>query len=180
MTTPAHEQTSSTSTQLDAAARRTGVADEVRVVVVGVDGSAASDQALLFAVREAQLRDATLQIVAAYDYGALTNSYAGSFDMGFALGPVQEGLHAAAQALAKASAATVADLAGPPVRTQAVVQAGRPSQVLIDAAKDAALLVVGARGAGAFTRLMLGSTSNEVVHHAHVPVMVVPDHQDHD
>jgi nucleotide-binding universal stress UspA family protein len=51
---------------------------------------------------------------------------------------------------------------------------GRPSHVLLDAAEGAALLVVGARGAGALTRLMMGSTSTEVVHEARLPVTVVP------
>ncbi len=51
--------------------------------------------------------------------------------------------------------------------------AGRPRRP-VEAAQGAALLVVGARGAGAFTRLMNGSTCTEVVHHAHVPVAVVP------
>lgn len=53
-------------------------------------------------------------------------------------------------------------------------EAGRPAQVLSDASKDASPLVVGTRGAGAWGRLTLGSTSTEVVHHAHLPVVVVP------
>ncbi|MFD5463804.1 universal stress protein [Kitasatospora sp. NPDC127059] len=53
-----------------------------------------------------------------------------------------------------------------------------PAQVLLDASGDAGLLVVGTRGAGAWGRLALGTTSTEVVHHAHVPVVVVPPEGD--
>ena len=52
------------------------------MVVVGVDGSAASDEALRFAVREAQLRNAILRIVTSHDLAAVTYGYAGMFDIG--------------------------------------------------------------------------------------------------
>jgi nucleotide-binding universal stress UspA family protein len=50
---------------------------------------------------------------------------------------------------------------------------GHPVKALVDAAADADILVVGSRGAGAFTRLLLGSTSSGVVHHASCTVVVV-------
>jgi nucleotide-binding universal stress UspA family protein len=141
-------------------------------VVVGVDGSAASRRALLFAAGEAKLRRAVLRIVAAYDLGAAAYGYDGSF----AYGPLGDGLREAAQQLVKASADTVAtELPGPPVHVQTLVAQGRPSRVLLEAGSEAALLVVGARGAGALSRLVMGSTSTEVVHHARLPVTVVPE-----
>jgi hypothetical protein len=45
---------------------------------------------------------------------------------------------------------------------------------LIEASEDADLLIVGSRGAGGFTRLMMGSVSSQVSHHAHCPVVIVP------
>jgi nucleotide-binding universal stress UspA family protein len=62
----------------------------------------------------------------------------------------------------------------PFVEVEVVCDRGRPAQVLLDESQDASLLVVGTRGTGAWGRLALGSTSTEVVHHAHLPVVVVP------
>ncbi|MGI8434268.1 MAG: universal stress protein [Nocardioidaceae bacterium] len=152
------------------------------VVVVGVDGSAASQQALLFAAREATLRKAVLRIVTSHDLRPVVYGYAGGFDMGFEIGPLENRLKQAAEALVKAAADTVAgstSAADTPITVETFAVQGRASEVLLHIAKGAALLVVGARGAGAFTRLMMGSTSTEVVHHAHLPVTVVPSDDRH-
>ncbi len=49
---------------------------------------------------------------------------------------------------------------------------------LIDAGKDADMIVLGSRGVGGFTRLMMGSVSSQVAQHAHCPVLIVPP-EDH-
>jgi nucleotide-binding universal stress UspA family protein len=51
---------------------------------------------------------------------------------------------------------------------------GSVAEELLDAAKDADLLVVGSRGAGGFARLMMGSVSSQVAHHSRCPVVVIP------
>jgi nucleotide-binding universal stress UspA family protein len=61
----------------------------------------------------------------------------------------------------------------PPSVTVRTVQ-GFPVQELIEASREADLVVLGSRGAGGFARLMLGSVSDQAVHHAHCPVVVVP------
>jgi nucleotide-binding universal stress UspA family protein len=58
------------------------------------------------------------------------------------------------------------------VTVQAV--SGIPAEELINAASDADMLVVGSRGAGGFARLLMGSVSSQVAHHAHCPVVVIP------
>ncbi|PSL57346.1 nucleotide-binding universal stress UspA family protein [Saccharothrix carnea] len=61
----------------------------------------------------------------------------------------------------------------PDVPLELVVARGNPARALIDRARDAALLVVGCRGRGALTGLLLGSTSHALLHHAPCPVLVV-------
>lgn len=143
-------------------------------VVVGVDGSAASERALLFAAREAQLRQAALHVVGAHDLGTTVYSSSGGFGGGWELGPVEDALRQATETLVAGAADTVRALPGPDVEVRTLVLQGRPSYVLLDAAEGAELLVVGARGAGLLTRMMMGSTSTEVVHGAGLPVVVVP------
>ena len=65
----------------------------------------------------------------------------------------------------------IATAPGVPVTTRAVQ--GRPARTLLDAAAGADLLVVGARGRGGFTGLRLGSVSQQCLHHAPCPVVVV-------
>ena len=46
--------------------------------------------------------------------------------------------------------------------------------MLVEAGKDADMIVLGSRGTGGFARLTLGSTASQVAHHAQCPVLIVP------
>ncbi|MDJ0324749.1 universal stress protein [Cryobacterium sp. PH31-AA6] len=132
------------------------------VIVVGVDGSAQSQAALKWAITEAQLRQAQIRLVTAWSYPPMASAVAdGVFD----------------DAFRKASARTLAEA------VDAVTDAGvdvtgnvvenTPAAALLDAANDADLLVVGSRGHGGFTGLLLGSVSTHLAHHAPCPVLIV-------
>jgi nucleotide-binding universal stress UspA family protein len=142
-----------------------GTAVETTTVVVGVDGSAASRQALAWAAEEARLRDVPLRAVQVRpgsdpDPGDLQASAV-----------ERERSERAGSALAR----IVEEELGTHHRavTQRVVS-GRPSRVLIDdAASPSSMLVVGSRGRGGFAGLLLGSVSQQCLTHAHGPVVVV-------
>jgi nucleotide-binding universal stress UspA family protein len=69
----------------------------------------------------------------------------------------------------------LAELAGPrPESVTVRAVHGFPAQELIDASKDADIVVLGSRGAGGFARLVMGSVASQVTQHAHGPVLIVP------
>jgi nucleotide-binding universal stress UspA family protein len=130
----------------------------VRPVVVGVDGSEVAGTALRVAVKQAAATGARLRIVSAW-----VPTTAGRWNRTAR----EEAEGVVADAVAK-----VAELA-PDLPVEARVRGGDPAAVVLDAACDAGLLVVGARGRGSLASLFLGSVSHGVVHGAHAPVMVV-------
>lgn len=141
-------------------------------VVVGVDGSEASEQALGWAAEEAALRSATLDVVCAYSVPA------GWLGMGDAMGTVLttpvavEDLEKYARHLVE-RAADVAQASHPGLDIEKRVELGHPATVLLDASKGASLLVVGTRGRGDIGSILLGSVGLHCVHHASCPVVVV-------
>lgn len=132
------------------------------IVVVGVDGSSGADRALLEAAADARRRDATLRIVHAWSY---LDQPGEAFDPKFG--------RAAAQALVEQAVAR-AGRALDGLRVEQVEVCELPARALLDASLDADVVVVGARGLGEIRGLVLGSVSQEVVHHAPCPVLVVP------
>ena len=126
-------------------------------IVVGVDGSPGSKKALDWALDEARLHDSTIEAVRAWTPGEF-----GTADdiASFSLKALQEDV-----------AEAVADKPGVDVAT--VVDQGSAGKVLIDHAKDADMLVVGTRGRGGFTGLLLGSVSQQVTTHSRAPVVAV-------
>lgn len=136
-------------------------------IIVGVDGSEHARRALEWAATEARLRGAKVVAVHAWHIPATAYS---TYTMPL-IEP--ESLRSAAEAtLAAAAAAVDADATGT-VLEQRVVE-GAAAQVLLREADHASLLVVGSRGHGGFAGLLLGSVSQQVVHHARCPVVIVP------
>ena len=134
------------------------------VVVVGVDGSEGSKDALRWALGYARLAGASVHALTAWQYPP---SYAWApaiFD--------QADLEGDARAALKQTLEDVVATEGP-VTVQTQVVQGPPALALLRAAADADLLVVGSRGHGAFAGMLLGSVSEHCVHHATCPVVVV-------
>ena len=144
------------------------------IVVVGVDGSEGADAALEWAVAEARLRGARLRVVFAW-----TLSYPRGEGYGYLIGPidvppygtVSDQRHAAERVLERATAHLWPTADGLEIDRE--VAEGPAAEVLVDAAADADLLVVGSRGHGGFVGLLLGSVSQQCAHRAACPVVIV-------
>jgi nucleotide-binding universal stress UspA family protein len=139
-------------------------------IIVGVDGSDHSRHALEWAIREAAIRHTPLtvltvqQAVAGYLGGPVL--YSGDQDL------AKQAREAAQKVTDSALEQADPESRPPSVTVQAVI--GLPAEALLQAAAGADMLVVGSRGAGGFKRLLLGSVSTQVTHHAHCPVVVIP------
>ncbi|MCO5967787.1 universal stress protein [Actinoallomurus soli] len=141
---------------------------ERREIVVGVEGPAVSEPAVGFAFEEAALREARLRAVHVWTYPASS----GPGDMR----PLVYDPRLVAEEelrLVEASLAAWRDKF-PEVEVVFDVEHGRPVRILGGASARADLLVVGTRGRGGFTGLLLGSVSHGLLHHAHCPLAVVP------
>ncbi|KUM37457.1 universal stress protein [Arthrobacter sp. EPSL27] len=137
--------------------------DGVFSIVAGVDGSAPSRLALEWAITEARLRNGQVRAVTAWEFPPVTVGMEG-------LVWDPDVFPQAARELQNEALKRV-DSEGVTV-TGDVVQ-GNAAAVLLRAAGSADLLVVGSRGLGGFTGLLLGSVSTQVLHHAPCPVLVV-------
>lgn len=136
-------------------------------IVVGHDGSKCAQEALLWAGRLAARADVDLHVVRAWSI--TTAPQPASWTAGY-VPPLPEW----EQAVLDELTAHVA-LAGLPPEVRVSTHAvHRPAeQALMQAAENASLVVMGARGRGGFTGLLLGSVSDKLVHHAPCPVTVV-------
>jgi nucleotide-binding universal stress UspA family protein len=132
-------------------------------IVVGIDGSPCSNEALRWAIAEAARRQQPLVAVAAWSWLDQT----GEFDPDYGADDVTATTEATvARARRDSGVNTDVDIEIRPVNDH-------PAPALIEASSEANLLVVGSRGLGGFRELMVGSVSNSCVHHAHCPVVVV-------
>jgi nucleotide-binding universal stress UspA family protein len=138
------------------------------LVVVGVDGSEESVAALRWAADYAKAAGATVQALIAWHYPDV----AGAAPVGHAPPPIRHESEDRIRAtLDQAVRQVYPDPAGAGVQTRLAY--GHPSQALVEASKEASLLVVGSRGQGAFTGMLLGSVSMHCVTSASCPVTVV-------
>src|SRR5215469_13810394 len=138
-------------------------------ILVGIDGSDHSRKALEWAVREAGLRGSSLTVLAVHQVAA--NHWTGDPEIYPSDAPETEIVRQAAEDAVQKTLSQ----AGGPAPTSVTVRAvsGVAAHELVGASADADLVVIGSHGGGGFLRKALGSTSNQVVHHAHSPVVVV-------
>ncbi len=132
-------------------------------VLVGMDGSQQSRQAMRWAAHLARTFGAPLTVVTGWEfptalgYGAPVTDWDPEDDM------------------RRVQAEAIVEVFGdePPGDLGRVLQPGGAARVLIEASEDALMLVVGSRGHGGFTGLLLGSVSAAVAEHASCPVLIV-------
>jgi nucleotide-binding universal stress UspA family protein len=135
-----------------------------RRIVVGVDGSQQSKLALRWAAYLAGTCGATIEAVMAWDY-PVTYGFASSNVVNWDMqADYDKGLNA-----------TIDDAFGAdrPFGLRMTVREGNAARVLLDAAEGATMLVVGSRGHGGFTGVLLGSVSSYCTDHATCPVVVI-------
>jgi nucleotide-binding universal stress UspA family protein len=138
-------------------------------ILVGVDGSGHSQRALEWAMHEAAVHHLPLTVLTVHE--AVRGYYSS-----MAVYPDDPARTEEARVAAQAETDKVlAGLDGPrPELVTVKAVHGFVVEELINAGKDADMLVVGSRGAGGFTRLMMGSVASQVAHHALCPVLIVP------
>lgn len=138
-------------------------------IVVGVDGSDSAKKALSWALEEAQLRGADVVAVHAWESAPmmLEPGPAPGFDLVGVMPQLQESAETLVQTV-------VDDVVGEnrDVTVERRAMEGPPVEVLVEASRDADLLVVGSRGLGGFKQLLLGSVSQQLAHHAPCPLVI--------
>lgn len=140
-------------------------------VLLAVDGSPAGERAVEFAFAEAALRGAPLVALHVWNTWS-EGAYEGSLDPLAAMVANADQLQEAEQRVLDRTVAPWQE-AYPQVTVERRLVRSRIRNALIDASKEAGLVVAGARGSGGFTGLLLGSVSQALLHHAHCPVTVV-------
>jgi nucleotide-binding universal stress UspA family protein len=133
------------------------------VIVVGVDGSEQSKETLRFALEEARRRRTALHVVHAFwEWEPIPGTKELELDRD------PEEREAWLAALVREVVGEVDDVE---IRQSTVDDDAAPA--LLDAARDADLLIVGSRGQGGFAGLLLGSVGQQCAHHAPCPVVIV-------
>jgi len=138
------------------------------VIVVGVDGSGHSRKALERAANEAAVHHVPLTVVTVHQ--AVRDVYGSASHY-----PEDAGLTAKAKEAAQAETDQVLSALGDqPTSVTVTAVHGLPAEELVKASEGADMLVLGRRGTGGFGRLLLGSVTSQVTHHAQCAVLIVP------
>ena len=134
------------------------------LIVVGVDGSESSIDALKWAANQARITDASLEVVTTWEYP-------NSFGWAPAWPPDWDPGGDATKALAK----VLEEVLGtkPDIEVRQVVLEGHAAPALVQRAESADLLVVGSRGHGEFAGMLLGSVSEHCATHSPCPVVII-------
>lgn len=141
-----------------------GIGTGTRKIVVGVDGSESSLDALKWAAQQARMTGSSLEVVATWEYPTSFGwapAWPADWD------PQSEATVALSHVVDKVLG-TQRD-----IEVEQIVRNGKPEPILLEAAQDAELLVVGSRGHGAFAGMLLGSVSEHCAKQATCPVVIV-------
>jgi nucleotide-binding universal stress UspA family protein len=136
-------------------------------IIVGVDGSEASLDAVRWALRQAELTGSSVEALISWQFPRQYGEefYGEEFDW-----------EKIATDTLRSSLAQLGDEAQ--TRIEPRVVQGHPAQALVEASAGASLLVVGSRGHGGFVGMLIGSVSEHVIAHAQCPVLVVRHRED--
>src|ERR1700678_1423081 len=138
--------------------------DSTHRIVVGIDGSESSVVALTWAADQAALTGSILDAVMSWEW---PNSYGNAFYFPDDFDPATDAQNMVDDAIEKVR------VTHPDVTIRPVVVEGHPAPVLIEASRGADLLVVGSRGHGEFSGMLLGSVSDYFTHHVLCPITIV-------
>lgn len=140
---------------------------EKATILVGVDGSKESFEALQWGASRAKQTGAKLQILCAY---ALPSYTSASLESGYSVVD-QDSIKESAQSVVREAAKRIKDFG---VELELLVVAGDSTAVLVSMSKKVDLIVIGTRGGGGFADRLLGATSSALPAYARCPVVVVP------
>ena len=138
----------------------------LRHIVVGTDGSAGADAAVVWAAEEARRTDSVLELVVAWTWTAPFFPLEADLSV-----PLEESLRKAAEDTLGKTVDRL-DLHGLTVKR--TVREGAAADALVDQSREAGMLVVGRRGLGIARELFLGSVSHACTHRSVAPIVVVP------
>jgi nucleotide-binding universal stress UspA family protein len=137
-----------------------------QIIVVGVDGSDGGRRALRWAINEAVHTGATVEAVTAWHWDGVEVPHV------VATNPWEESRRA--EEISKHEVESALTEAGADVPITREVVQGPPAAILANAARRAALLILGSHGHGRMHQAVLGSVSEECIRRANCPVVVIP------